>query len=1222
MRHNGKNQMFPDKRQRFSIRKFKTGVASVVFVALFLGNMATVAAEQVPTNTDSSAKEVMESDVALPTDETLDKVPTTDEEVAPIEEGVDASLAPLESAEAPQEFRAAVGTERSAATNTKGVVVTPGQGIKTISEIPTDGFTTTEPEVKSMNPNFTGTVNHDPQKYTFAVIKTDKYNNWSDGPLYVNKDGVVETSSSRGATLVHQMAFSTDRDGTGNVYINMYGSNGKLLMSDALVPELRENELKYVYNGWFGRTTTYTIQHREVITNNGNFPIASVSTSNATDGWFDELYTNYEKALGYTNGRYMGYGWFVPRLIDKKTEYVVKDSNKVLATVTQTEMSGYKFTTAAPETITADGVTYKLIKDSGVNTSGLINPLVMAGDATAVGTDKGYFIRYLMKDEAGQNIEWELLDPNNEVATTTDGKPARGTLRYGEDKKTYATVRVKSTNTDTTFYINNPYFPGGRTVYYYEVVPTSEVPKGSVTVKHVTTTGEVLKEETSVKTNEPVGTPYETQPEDKIVTDNGRTFVYRGLKEDSADPKGEVKEGTQKVTFVYEEVKGNVTVEHVTTDGKVLKAETPVFSENQSTGTAYETKNETELKDEAGNVYVFKEHKADSAPVSGKVTETAQKVVYVYELKPVTPTPTPTPTPDAPKGDVTVEHVTTTGEVLKKETPVKTDEPVGTPYETQPEDKIVTDNGRTFVYRGLKEDSADPKGEVKEGTQKVTFVYEEVKGNVTVEHVTTDGKVLKAETPVFSENQSTGTAYETKNETELKDEAGNVYVFKEHKADSAPVSGKVTETAQKVVYVYELKPVTPTPTPTPTPDAPKGDVTVEHVTTTGEVLKKETPVKTDEPVGTPYETQPEDKIVTDNGRTFVYRGLKEDSADPKGEVKEGTQKVTFVYEEVKGNVTVEHVTTDGKVLKAETPVFSENQSTGTAYETKNETELKDEAGNVYVFKEHKADSAPVSGKVTETAQKVVYVYELKPVTPTPTPTPTPDAPKGDVTVEHVTTTGEVLKKETPVKTDEPVGTPYETQPEDKIVTDNGRTFVYKGLKEDSADPKGEVKEGTQKVTFVYEEVKGNVTVEHVTTDGKVLKAETPVFSENQSTGTAYETKNETELKDEAGNVYVFKEHKADSAPVSGEVTETAQKVVYVYELKPVTPTPTPEVSKPKSTTPATPTQDSSIPTSVVSTNKAQLPNAGEDNSAAFATLGTAMLVATFAFNGKRRQDEN
>ncbi|HEL1749890.1 TPA: MucBP domain-containing protein, partial [Streptococcus suis] len=261
-------------------------------------------------------------------------------------------------------------------------------------------------------------------------------------------------------------------------------------------------------------------------------------------------------------------------------------------------------------------------------------------------------------------------------------------------------------------------------------------------------------------------------------------------------------------------------------------------------------------------------------------------------------------------------------------------------------------------------------------------------------------------------------------------------------------------------------------------------------------------------------------------------------------------------------------------------------------------------------------------KVTETAQKVVYVYELKPVTPTPTPTPTPDAPKGDVTVEHVTTTGEVLKKETPVKTDEPVGTPYETQPEDKIVTDNGRTFVYKGLKEDSADPKGEVKEGTQKVTFVYEEVKGNVTVEHVTTDGKVLKAETPVFSENQSTGTAYETKNETELKDEAGNVYVFKEHKADSAPVSGEVTETAQKVVYVYELKPVTPTPTPEVSKPKSTTPATPTQDSSIPTSVVSTNKAQLPNAGEDNSAAFATLGTAMLVATFAFNGKRRQDEN
>ncbi|MCK4076194.1 YSIRK-type signal peptide-containing protein, partial [Streptococcus suis] len=1157
MRHNGKNQMFPDKRQRFSIRKFKTGVASVVFVALFLSNMATVAAEQVPTNTDSSAKEVVESDVALPTDETLDKVPTTDEEVAPIEEGVNASLAPLEGTEAPQELRAAVGTERSAATNTKGVVVTPGQDITTISEIPTDGFTTTEPEVKSMNPKFTGTVNHNSKNYTFAVIKTDKLNDRTTGPLYVDKSGEVVTSSSGGAALIHQMAFSTDRDGTGNVYIDMYGGDGKLLMTDTLVPGLHVNELKYVSKGrWlWSRDTTYTIQHREVITNNGNLPIASVSTSDATDGWFDELYTNYEKALGYTNGRYMGYGWFVPRLIDKKTEYVVKDSNKVLATVTQTEMSGYKFTTAAPETITADGVTYKLIKDSGTNTSGFINPLVSKGDALAVGTDKGYFIRYLMNDDNGKVIDWELLGPDNNVAKDINGNPAKGVLRDGQTAN--VTVDVASTKTRTTFYINNPYFPGGRTVYYYEVVPASEVPKGSVTVKHITTTGEVLKEETSVKTNEPVGTPYETKPEDKIVTDNGRTFVYKGLKEGSADPTGEVKEGTQKVTFVYEEVKGNVTVEHVTTDGKVLKAETPVFSENQSTGTAYETKNETELKDEAGNVYVFKEHKADSAPVSGKVTETAQKVIYVYELKPVTPTPSPTP--DAPKGNVTVEHITTTGEVLKKETPVKTDEPVGTPYETKPEDKIVTDNGRTFVYKGLKEGSADPTGEVKEGTQKVTFVYEEVKGNVTVEHVTTDGKVLKAETPVFSENQSTGTAYETKNETELKDEAGNVYVFKEHKADSAPVSGKVTETAQKVVYIYELKPVTPTPSPTP--DAPKGNVTVEHITTTGEVLKKETPVKTDEPVGTPYETKPEDKIVTDNGRTFVYKGLKEDSADPTGEVKEGTQKVTFVYEEVKGNVTVEHVTTDGKVLKAETPVFSENQSTGTAYETKNETELKDEAGNVYVFKEHKADSAPVSGKVTETAQKVVYVYELKPVTPTPSPTP--DAPKGNVTVEHITTTGEVLKKETPVKTDEPVGTPYETQPEDKIVTDNGRTFKYKEVDKTSAQPTGEVKEGTQKVTFVYEEVKGNVTVEHVTTDGKVLKAETPVFSENQSTGTAYETKNETELKDEAGNVYVFKEHKADSAPVSGKVTETAQKVVYVYELKPVTPTPSPTPDAPK-----------------------------------------------------------
>ncbi|PWG50604.1 MucBP domain-containing protein [Ligilactobacillus salivarius] len=116
---------------------------------------------------------------------------------------------------------------------------------------------------------------------------------------------------------------------------------------------------------------------------------------------------------------------------------------------------------------------------------------------------------------------------------------------------------------------------------------------GSVSVVHIdATTGKLLKPEAYVleKDGTPLhnveqGTEYKTTPE----TFSGYKFTSMGY--DSAPAEGTVKEGHQRVIYLYvPEVKqkGNVDVTYVTEDGKVLEATTDVVKDGE-VGTDYTT---------------------------------------------------------------------------------------------------------------------------------------------------------------------------------------------------------------------------------------------------------------------------------------------------------------------------------------------------------------------------------------------------------------------------------------------------------------------------------------------------------------------------------------------------------------------------------------------------------------------------------------------------------
>ncbi|HFI2432794.1 TPA: MucBP domain-containing protein, partial [Streptococcus suis] len=850
-----------------------------------------------------------------------------------------------------------------------------------------------------------------------------------------------------------------------------------------------------------------------------------------------------------------------------------------------------------PEIIkTKDGKTYKLAPANTYNVGTVSDDsnLTAVGNGKAKGIDDvtgtveagvTKEVTYVYQEVKGNVIVHYVDQDGNPISgTTDDGKQTASTVTDTPESSTgtpYNTTDLRPntiTTDDGKIYKLVPAATQGEedgkvVVGTTEITYVYELVQGDVIVHYVDTEGNTIADDVTDQTITDTGTDYDTRDNkpEKITNDQtGEVYYILPKDEVKAGDKetGKVVEGTTEVTYIYEKA-GSVNVNYVDTEGNVLKAPVADVTDGKP-GSDYDTVLDNKLASISVDGKLYRlvpagDYKVGTVGAENNLTTVGngkakgidattgkveagktKEITYVYEEV---------------KGDVVVEYYDTEGNTIAKtevDTPTTS---VDTPYETYDHKPatitvVEKDGSETvYYYKEVKDTSAPEKGDVVEGTTTVQYVYEKA-GNVNVNYVDTEGNVIQAPVADVTDGKP-DSAYATTDHkpTEITTADGKTYrLVAKEKAGDYPVgtvsdegnltavgngtaTGIDSETGtveagktKEITYVYEEV---------------KGDVIVHYVDTEGNPIsgttdegKKTASTVTDTPessTGTPYNTtdlKPKE-ITTDEGKTYrIVPTLTKGKED--GKVVVGTTEITYVYEEVKGDVVVNYVNTAGEVIAPQV-VDTKTTSTGTAYDTKDNKPAKitTEDGTVYYYKEVKAGDKE-TGKVVEGTTEVTYVYE----------------PGGSVTVNYVTTDGKVIKS--PVKDEENAepGKSYSTEDNKPttITTEDGKTYklVPKATK---GEENGTVTSGEDKqVTYVYEEVKGNVVVEYYNTAGEKIAADvedTPA----SSTGTAYTTLDHKPAKITAtdGTVYYYKEVKADSAVETGNVVEGTTTVKYVYE---------------------------------------------------------------------------
>ena len=768
----------------------------------------------------------------------------------------------------------------------------------------------------------------------------------------------------------------------------------------------------------------------------------------------------------------------------------------------------------------------------------------------------------------------------------------------------------------------------------------SETPKvGEVIITYIRENdGKEIQKPRQDTPNSPYDTPYNTTEEGEkpntIKTPDGKTYKivpkgdYPVGKVDgdghleSSDPiKGKVDKPKSTITYVYKEVKGNVYVHYVDTEGKTIKASV-TDEKDQPVDKDYDTVVDNRPKEiefegktyelvPAGNYKVGQVdeqgHWTGDDATTGKVVEGDKNVTYVYQLK---------EQPAQPKGNVYVHYVDENGNTIKASVTDEKDQPVGKDYDTVVDNrpKEIEFEGKTYelVPAGnYKVGQVDEQGhwtgddattgKVVEGDKNVTYVYQlkeqpaQPKGNVYVHYVDTEGNTIKTSV-VDEKDQPVGKDYDTVVDNRPKEiefegktyelvPAGNYKVGQVdeqgHWTGDDATTGKVVEGDKNVTYVYKLK---------EDPTKPKeGDVIITYVDEKGKEIKKPRQDTPNSPYDTPYNTTEEGEkpntIKTPDGKTYKivpkgdYPVGKVDgdghleSSDPiKGKVDKPRSIITYVYKEVKGDVYVHYKDTEGNTIKTSV-VDEKDQPVDKDYDTVVDNRPKTitttdgkvyelvPAGNYTVGKVdgqgHLESSDATTGKVIEGRKDVTYIYKLK---------EQPAQPKGNVYVHYVDENGNTIKQSVTDEFGQPVGKDYDT-----VIDNRPKTIV-------TADGK------------VYELVpQGNYPVGSVDGDG----------------------------------------HLTTTDPVTGKVIEGDKNVTYVYKLvdttpeKPVTPTP----GKPEQPTPGKPVDPAPKAPAKATPVKpaqemAQLPNTGEEsNVAATAALGLLATASGLALAAKRKKTE-
>ena len=648
------------------------------------------------------------------------------------------------------------------------------------------------------------------------------------------------------------------------------------------------------------------------------------------------------------------------------------------------------------------------------------------------------------------------------------------------------------------------------------------------------------------------------------------TYTYAEEKTREVEKKGSVvvnyqtEDGTvlkDPYTDTPETVVEVVTEHYyVNADGQEVVVEDKTVKTPKNV--TYNTKeNETEkpqkLTDAQGNVYYLNEantktavndQETTSPAETGTVVEGVTKVTYIYEKA----------------GSVIVNYKTEdgtplTGTVVGDESKtvesgakdIDNGKP-GTAYNTadngmKPE-RIKTAEGKVYQLVPESTEGDEETGTVASGeTKEVTYVYKEVKGNVVVKYEDTEGNTL-ADDEKDETDASLNVKYDTadhKKESIEKDGVKYYLTTKELKDGSKPATGDVVEGTTTVTYVYEKA----------------GSVIVNYQTEDGTPLvgtadgtNVESGAKdtTDAKAGTDYNTADNglkpNRITTAEGKVYelVPTATK---GEETGKVVAGeTKEVTYVYKEVKGNVVVKYEDTEGNVI-AEDEKDETDASLNVKYDTADhkKDEITKDGVKYYLTAKALKDGSKETGDVVEGTTEVTYVYEKA----------------GQVVVNYQTEDGTPLvgvdanganvasgAKDT---VDGRPGSDYNTADNGmkptRITTAEGKVYELVPTATKGEETGKVVAGETKEVTYVYKEVTGDVVVHYVDAEGNVI-AEDKEDTKGASLNAKYDTTdNKPEKIEKDGTVYYLTEKavKDDSKPETGNVVKGKTDVTYVYE---------------------------------------------------------------------------
>ncbi len=960
----------------------------------------------------------------------------------------------------------------------------------------------------------------DEQKLNPAIYKGYKYITSSDNlardeaqeDALFTKDNVtfeLQTRADGGTVTMVVYTQSADPVADSNGNVTLSGSNFRLSVLQGQLDETTGNTYK-INTLWTGGQygDTYTDENGETKNLNDtgfNFGIGSIRLFNTLQEVSDDYYYYLEK------------GGVEVRFVDEEGNEI-KDYEVIAEHASSTDT--YDTTTVKVTTIkTPDGKTYTF-KEILNNTDKVVSDDVVSGETiktiqnttsetgnvtlstltrlTYVYTEVkgGVVVNY--EDTEGNVIADQVIDTQDASTgtayDTTDNKPTEITYNghtyrlvavagdnWSEDGVKTGSASETGTVTETTQQVT----------YVYQLV------KGNVIVNYEDEDGNVIQDPVVDEENTPVGDDYDTtdnRPE-KITTPDGKTYE-RVPEKTEGDETGKVTEEDTEITYVYKEVKGNVNVHYVDTDGNTIAADV-ADTVNASTGTAYDTTDNkpTEIVFE-GHTYRLTEQVIGEE--TGSVIEGTIDVTYVYELV---------------KGNVIVNYEDEDGNVIKDPVVDEENTPVGDDYDTT-DNKPETIEHDGHTYELVEEKTkGDETGEVVKGTTEVTYVYKLVTGDVIVHYQDTEGNTIAVDV-TDTEDGDIGDAYDTTdNKPSTIVYEGQTYVLVPALTEGNE-TGEVVKGTTEVTYVYKLV---------------QGNVIVHYQDTEGNTIANDVVDTENGAIDSAYDT-------TDNKPSEIeydghtYRITETVIGSETGSIIEGTIEVTYVYDLVKGNVIVHYEDENGNPI-ADDVIDEENTPVGDEYDTtdqKKDTIEKD--GHTYYLVEEKTKGEE-TGEVTEEDTEVTYVYKLK----------------GDVIVHYQDTEGNTIAADATDTELTWTGTSYDTSDDHKpaTITYNGNLYVLVPAST-VGNETGEVTEGTTEVTYVYQLVTGGVIVHYEDTEGNRI-ANDVVDTEDGAIDSDYDTTdNKPETIEYNGHTYRLTENvKGDE---TGTIIEGTIEVTYVYEL--------------------------------------------------------------------------